>query len=204
MNSLYEGYKAYTIYISIRSHFTTDYDYFKYSGKVRVTSDSFLKRRDRFFFAKLQRKYSEEELKYYFVANFVSSQDVWSGNLTTLQSEKIFLDWKKKAQSLRYHIEQEFNFVKQYIERYDMTFNELFNTNNGHPILLKLLLKNKISIETVVVINKILNFVSRWNKVLREDIVWEKEGRLVEKYSPFLEVQVDTYRKIMQHVFISS
>jgi hypothetical protein len=171
---------------------------------VRVTSDSFLKRRDRFFFAKLQRKYSEEELKYYFVANFVSSQDVWSGNLTTLQSEKIFLDWKKKAQSLRYHIEQEFNFVKQYIERYDMTFNELFNTNNGHPILLKLLLKNKISIETVVVINKILNFVSRWNKVLREDIVWEKEGRLVEKYSPFLEVQVDTYRKIMQHVFISS
>ena len=204
MNSIYEGYTAYTIYISIRSHFTTEYDFFKYSGKVRVSPDTFLKRRDRFFFAKLQRKYTPEELRYYFVANFVSSREVWSGNLTTLQSENIFLLWKKKVQSLKYHIEQEFFFLKDYTEKLNITFNDLFETKVGHPILLKLLLQNKVSIETVTVINKILNFVGRWNKVLRDDIVWEREGKLIQKYSPFLDVHTETYRSIMRHVFINS
>ena len=59
--NIYEGADAYRTYLAIRNHFKTDYDFFKYNGKMKVSNDSFLKRRDKFFFAKLERKYRKNE-----------------------------------------------------------------------------------------------------------------------------------------------
>ena len=46
----YNGFDVYKIYLGVKLHFTTDtYDYYKYSGKVNATLDSFTKRKDRYF-----------------------------------------------------------------------------------------------------------------------------------------------------------
>ena len=47
MKNIYEGFKAYKLYLAVKNHFTTSYDYFKYNGKVNAKEDSFLKRRDK-------------------------------------------------------------------------------------------------------------------------------------------------------------
>src|SRR6056300_578565 len=88
MNNVYEGLNAYKTYLAIRNHFNTDYDYFKYNGKLKVSNDSFLKRRDKFFFAKLERNYRNNELVYFFVANFLDNDSSWSGSLVGSESEK--------------------------------------------------------------------------------------------------------------------
>jgi len=48
--NIYEGLNAYSTYLAIRNHFKTNYDYFKYRGKLKVSETSFLKRKDKFFF----------------------------------------------------------------------------------------------------------------------------------------------------------
>ncbi len=57
---------AYKVYLGVKNHFTQDsYDWFKYNKKVNVTYDSFLKRKDKIFFAKLGNRkdaYLEEFL----------------------------------------------------------------------------------------------------------------------------------------------
>ena len=63
MKNIYEGFNAYKLYLAVKNHFTTNYDFFKYNGKVNAKEDSFLKRRDKFFFAKLQRKYNNDQLR---------------------------------------------------------------------------------------------------------------------------------------------
>ena len=76
-----EGMKAYQRYQALRLHFTTDYDFIKYGGKIRqISAESFMKRKDIFFFQRLERRYKDEELTEYFVANFVSRSGVkWIG-----------------------------------------------------------------------------------------------------------------------------
>ena len=97
-----DGINAYKTYLAIKQHFTSNYDYQKYNGKVRATEESFLKRRDRFFFKKLEKKYNKQELEMYFVSNFINSTSKWIGNLLSQDSEKVFLDYKKNQQSLTY------------------------------------------------------------------------------------------------------
>ena len=64
-----EGYDAYCLYLAVNNHFNTDsYDYFKYAGKTSVKLETFLKRKDKYHFAKLARKYHVELLDFY-VAN---------------------------------------------------------------------------------------------------------------------------------------
>ena len=54
----YPGYNAYKTYVALKNHFTSDsYDYFKYKGRVRVKEESFLKRKDKFYFEKIEKKY---------------------------------------------------------------------------------------------------------------------------------------------------
>ena len=57
----YPGYNAYKTYVALKNHFTSDsYDYFKYKGKARVKEETFLKRKDKFFFEKIEKKYQED------------------------------------------------------------------------------------------------------------------------------------------------
>ena len=48
-----DAFDAYKIYIALKSHFNSDYDFNKYHGKTSVTLDSFLKRSDRSFLVEL-------------------------------------------------------------------------------------------------------------------------------------------------------
>ena len=57
------SYEAYTLYLAIKLHFTSDsYDFYKHNAKVNSSFNTFLKRNDRFFFHKLTTKYNKEEM----------------------------------------------------------------------------------------------------------------------------------------------
>ena len=63
----------------MKAHFGKgDYDFVTYKGKTRIKRDTFYKRKDRSFFVKLARKYKyEEEIKNYFIANFIKDKKDW-------------------------------------------------------------------------------------------------------------------------------
>ena len=62
-------FDACQLYMALKLHFTTKYDYFKYNGKTKLTVPQFNKRKDKYQFVRLARKYSHEELVEYFCAN---------------------------------------------------------------------------------------------------------------------------------------
>ena len=51
-----EAFNAYRTYLALKQHFTSNYDYFKYNGKVNVSPNSFETRKDKFHFYKLSKK----------------------------------------------------------------------------------------------------------------------------------------------------
>jgi hypothetical protein len=79
------GYAAFALYNALKLHFTSDsYDFFKYHGKTNISKDSFLRRKDKYTFYKLSRKYSLDELKYFYVSNFLDG-DKWVGDMNTTE-----------------------------------------------------------------------------------------------------------------------
>jgi hypothetical protein len=90
---------AYRQYLALKNHFTKDsYDYHKYCGKSRATVQSFYKRKDRFWFEKVARQKTDQEVIEFFVANFVSCPDpetLWIGEMIK-EGEERYTNWKKK------------------------------------------------------------------------------------------------------------
>jgi len=190
-------FDSYKTYLSLKNHFTKDsYDYFKYCGKSRATLQSFYKRKDRMWFEKVSRQKTDQEVVDFFVANFVSCNDpetLWIGEMIK-EGEGRYNNWQKKIQSLSYLFKEESQSLFE-----ENKFDEVFNCSKGHPPLLKKFLSGNISLETLVIYDKIFLFGNKFDKKLN-DPIWQTVGRRIKKYSPFLNIDTLRYRKILKEI----
>ena len=72
---------------------------------------------------------------------------------------------------------------------------------DGHPILLQCVLRNDIFVETMIIIDKTLNYSKKWNKVL-DDPVWTEFKKRMDKYSPFINFDNEKGKNILRKVFV--
>ncbi len=190
-------FEVYQTYLSFKNHFTKEkYDYFKYSGKTNASLNSFNKRRDKYFFEKMSRQKNDDEIKAYFLSNFIveDPSKIWIKEIIQ-NGEKTYIDWNKRQQSLKYVFEQE---CRQIFENKD--FDSFFKIAKGrHPIIFKHYLRDDISIETFLILNKILNFKVLFDKKLI-DPVWLSVSLILRKYDPFLNIDVIKYKQTLKKI----
>ena len=199
----YPGFNAYKTYIALKNHFTLDsYDYFRYKGKVNVKAQSFLKRKDKFFFEKIENKYKEDLIDF-FVSNLVTDQSAWVGTMVGDKAERVFNEWKKKNQSLKYSFREDMVSIRDYMDKNDITFDNIFTcVDDQHPIILKLLIAEEISIESFIILDRVLNFIRHINHFLLDEYIWLEYNKKVKKYSPFVVTDRKEYLTVMKNVFV--
>jgi len=190
---------AYRCYLALKNHFTKDhYDYIKYRGKTRASNEAFYKRKDRFWFEKFARQKNDKEIEEFFVSNFIYSTDpstVWIGEMIK-EGEGRYQEWQKKVQSLTYVFKEETESVFE-----NKKIDDMFDCSKGHPPILKIYLGGDISLESMVIYDRILGYGKDFDKRLK-DPVWETVSRKIKKYSPFLNIDVSRYKKILKEVII--
>ena len=188
-------FETYKSYLGLKNHFTREnYDYHKYCGKSRASLKSFYRRKDRMFFERLSRQKKDNEVLDFFVSNFVSTTDpqtLWIGEIMR-NGEKEYTDWKRKVQSLSYVFRDESENIFS-----SNKVDDVFDCSDGHPIILKMFLNDEVSIETMVIYDKILKYTSDFDKKLK-DPVWETVSLKIKKYSSFLNIDVNNYKKILK------
>jgi len=192
-------FDSYKTYLSLKNHFTKDnYDYFKYCGKSRASLQSFYKRKDRMWFEKVSRQKTDQEVVDFFVSNFVSCNDpetLWIGEMMK-EGEGRYQNWQKKIQSLSYVFKEESQSLFD-----ENKFEDVFKCSKGHPPVLKKFLSGKISLETLVIYDRIFLFGNKFDKKLK-DPVWETVSRRIKKYNPFLNIDVFRFRKILKEIIL--
>ena len=194
-------FDCYKTYIALKSHFTKDsYDYQRYGNRLpRLKVNSFYKRKDRFFFEKMSRDFPDKEIEEFFISNFISGTDPKNVYMADIikNGRSTYKDWQKRNQSLSYLFKQE---VKNIF--YKQNFDDMFNCSKGHPPILRSYLGNRTSIETMVICDIILGYGKNFDKRLN-DPVWETVSRKIKKYTPFLNINVPRYKKILKEVVIN-
>ena len=175
------------------------YDYHKYCGKSRATVQSFYKRKDRFWFEKFSRSKTDAEVVEFFVSNFISCTDpgrLWIGEMMK-EGDVRYTEWKKRTQSLSYIFKEEIESVFT-----SKNFDEMFLIkSNQHPQILKEHLQSNISLETMLILDKIVGYKTNFDKKL-DDPVWKSISMKISKYNSFLNIDVLNYRKILKKVIM--
>ena len=190
-------FETYQSYLSMKSHFTNrKYDFFRYGGKSRATMASFNKRKDKYWFEKTSRKYSDGEIVDFLLANFVTTdnpKNLWIGEIIN-SGERTYADWIRRQQSISYIFKEESSKLLEENE-----LEELFQIGKGHPIILKKFLGSDISLETFVIFDIIFAFSEKFDEKLL-DPVWETVSLKIRKYKPFLNINVFNFKKILREI----
>ena len=176
---------VYLMYCALKAHFQGDYDYHKFGGKTKTKRESYYKRKDRFFFAKTAVKYEDTEVLNYFVSNFIHDRSGYIANFT----DKNYETWMNKR-AMFYEI------FSQEMQPFVKNFEPLFECESGqHPTLLKEYMGKRISLETMIVLDDLVEFSKRWDKELVwDDFVWPDVKKLMNNYKGFLTINTDKYR----------
>ena len=181
-----EPIDVYLMYCAMKAHFgNTDYDFITYKGKSRVSRDSFYKRKDRFFFVKLSRKYKEyDEIKNYFISNFIKDRN---GYISSFNNEN-YENWKIRRYSF-------YGIFSEEIKPFVKEFNPLFEVKKSeHPKLMKEFLGGRLSLETLIVLDELVKFTKKWNQKLKDDIIWLDLNKIMNDYKRFLTIDKNKYR----------
>jgi len=190
-------FETYQHYLSLKNHFTNPkYDFFRYGAKTRATVTSFNKRKDKYWFEKTSRKYSDQEVVDFLVSNFAAAdnpQNLWIGEIIN-SGERTYADWKKRKQSSTYLFKEQ---SSELLCRNGL--EELFDCSKGHPPILKKFLGGEISLDTLVIYDIIFEFRERFDKKL-DDPVWETVSLKIKKYKPFLNIDVSNFKNIIRSI----
>lgn len=190
------AYECYYVFLCLKSHFSKpSYDVFKYNWKTRTSLASFNKRKDRLFFERISRKKSDDEIKEFFISNFAYTENPRGVYIPDLiqEGEEIYTRWKKYNQSLFYNFKLEMDV---FVSHQDL--NEFMKCKNSqHSLLIQKYLQKHLSLETLVIVNQIFNYVKKYDEIL-DDPVWEILSLKIKKYSPFVNINKEKYIEVMR------
>jgi hypothetical protein len=198
------GFEAYKEYLAVKNHFSLDnYDYIKYNGRISASEASFLKRKDKFFFTKLGRRFDrQDELRDFLVSNFLHNEKIWVGNLLDEKHLEVYKSWQKKQQSLSYVLRSDYSTILSFMDNNNVTFDTLFDMrDNELPLLLQLQQEDTIQVETLIVMDKVLGFFRRWDKKVEDDIFYPIVRKRIKKYEGFIDYDISKAKTLMKEIF---
>ena len=88
-----------------------------------------------------------------------------------------------------------YNIFQQELKPYIKNFEPLFEVKDGnHPTLLKEYLGKRVSLETMVILDELVDFTKNWDEQLGDDVVWPDIKNLMKNYKGFLTIDKNKYR----------
>ena len=192
-----DPFESFKLYNALKLHFESDgYDAFKYNFKTNVKATSFLKRKDKYFFAKVARQYEKDMMGYY-VSNFKNDVS-YVGDMINTYGENNYSEHKRIQESIHRVFAVDINILSEQ----NVDFDKLFESEDGqYPLVTRLWISEEISLETVVILNSILGFIPRESGKISDTIMWPNIKRKIEKYAPFVTFNEIKCKNLLQKGF---
>lgn len=189
-----DPFDVYKLYNALKLHFENDsYDAVKYNFKTTVNPNSFFKRRDKYFFAKIGK--NQKDIQNFFVFNFIEDMK-YVGDMMDIEGQQNYTKHKKIHESLTREYEKDINNI-------DTSFDELLVVNNINtpPKIIELWMEEEITLETVVILNSITDFVSREGRKITETLFWPDVSKKITKYQPFVNFDKSKFVELTKKGF---
>lgn len=180
-----DGYKAYKYYLAIKLHFGSDkFNVFSNHGAVKYPRTKFDTRNDKYIFERLARKFAtDREYIRFLASNFMYGNHdvVYSGS----EANDNYLEYIRRKESMtkifKDDVETILNFIQTETDKINFTLNQL-------PFIISLYLSNKITLESLRIIDdrlEIIHNLKMENQTLYG--MFEDSLRIVDKSRGFVK-----------------
>lgn len=192
-----DPFEVYKLYNALKLHFEQDsYDAIKYNYKTTVNPQSFFKRKDKYFFAKIGK--NQKDIQNFFVFNFIEDMK-YVGDMMDIEGQQNYTKHKKIHESLTREFEKDINTMTG-------QFDDLLVVNNINtpPKIIEMWMEEEVSLETVVILDSLTDFVYWEGKKITETLFWPDVSRKITKYSPFVNFNREKCLDIVKKRFTLS
>lgn len=191
------GYEACKMYMALKLHFdpSSKYDFFKYEGRIKwLTPEKFDLRKDKWFFHKLAKLYTDNtECLFFLAANFFEQERVtWVRDLLGEEARSVYLERLRVKESLEYLVMQDVDAMAGEIKFY------LKVENGENPVLLNMVYRGEVEKETLVALNSVIGFLPIWEKKLSDTILFPPFKHRCLAYEPFLGINKKKFRETLK------
>lgn len=190
------GYEAYILYLALQKHFSSDYDFFKYNGKVKASVQAYEGRQDIFAFEKLVKIVDvKEDLMDFFVSHFIEDSKAYIRSMQKGTMDK----WRAHLRQMPTQFKEDMYAIKRAGPA------ECMSVANDIPLIHKKVIDGEISIESVVLLNCLYPFMEKHEKTVDVPFVWPDHVKKIKKYSPFVLQKLDYkyYEEIARDILLS-
>jgi hypothetical protein len=184
-----DGYQAYKYFIALKLHFTTEkFDVFSNNGRVNASRVAYERRNDKALFERLSRKYpTDRELIQYMAANFAygNKHVVYS-----YESDEYYNVWLKRKESISQVFKTDLLLIQQECSG---SKESVFSIDDGNPLLLNLYLGNHITLETMVILEELEGYLSKWEPLI---MFWHDHFLTIRKSKRFVKFDKNKVQSI--------
>ena len=171
-------YECYVCFNALKMHFNNDaYDYFKYNGKIKANPTSFQKRSDKFAYNKLT---DINNLEDFLVPIIINNPKIWIGNILDNLNVNIANEWIKRKEARSYFFKEDLAKIE------DLKKSIKPLSKNEFPKLLKQFINNDVGIDTLVILDNLIDFIKKWDILYKDSPLYYELIHNVKKASKFI------------------
>lgn len=183
--------QTYELYLALKLHFTSDYNFQKYNGKMPAKVVDSLSKKGGMRFD-MERIGKQRDPRGFLLSNILYDPDWTPFKSRDTRSKDVYSTWKKHTDALRYTFEQDLNKLLP-------NFSEnLWVAEGRPPSLLLTYAAGHIAAETVSIILDQTGYGKKWISDLRKmDHPYTQTAFRLYKYIPFIEYQREVYYRLI-------
>lgn len=185
--------QAYEMYLAIKAHFSSDYDFFKYKGRIKssvLTYEKFATKNYYSVICKLANKYESKELLSYFISNMLVNNGQYIFEVDS-EGKRIYTDYLRRKDSRQYIFKQDISRVCNELEKLhkDCFWRSIDIVDAQHPLLFRMFVGSYLSPETMCILYQINDYISYWDKSIDDTLIYPQVSFQIKKLSPFIKIK---------------
>lgn len=196
---------VYNLYLQLKNHFNGRGDVIKKDWRMKVSDASYEKRKDKFFFEMLSKKYTLKELSLMMIGNLVSNQNMWIGDISDGDAIEFYEQYLAKLKLMRLRYQDDIKNIYYVAKKLELkTLSQMFDYNdqtNGSYIF-KLLQSNAITFETFIMLDSFLGIIKKHDE--KDNVIWMNYSTRLKAYQKLFLVDSDECKRIFIQTIKSS
>lgn len=175
------SFQSYKLYLILVNAFKKGYDPVKYSWKIRVQQNSFEKRKDKYFFEKIQKGFDIFEQQKIFMVNLLANQDQWIGDMLSQDQIMFYRKYMSRFNDLSILFKEDLQNLILFCKSKGRMFKSLFLIeDNKEPMIFKLLQNDSIQYETFILLDSYFNIIEMLDD--SKNFIWDQYSVRIKAY----------------------
>ncbi|AFL47678.1 DNA helicase loader [Acinetobacter phage ZZ1] len=191
-----DGKSVYNLYLQLKNHFNGRRDVIKSDWRMKVSDSAYAKRKDKFFFEKLSKKFTLKELSLIFISNLVANQDAWIGDISDADAVNFYQTYLARLRQVKSRYDADVRNIYYFAKKVNVnSLNDIFcyNESTQMSYIFKLLQSGIISFETFIMLDSFLNIIEKHDQY--DNIIWSNYSVRLKAYRLLFIVDADECRE---------